>query len=111
VYTYKYTNKYGHICYTYINTCRYLTSACYSLLTSCVVVQSLEPFYDQFDPDFINIRKTVREVLQKEDDLNEIVQLVGKVSRPKLPQITAACIASAPPPACCMYCAAGWQGQ
>ena len=46
-----------------------------------MVVQSLEPFYDQFDPDFINIRKTVREVLQKEDDLNEIVQLVGKVSR------------------------------
>ena len=44
------------------------------------VVQSLEPFYEQFDPDFINIRKTVREVLQKEDDLNEIVQLVGKVS-------------------------------
>lgn len=31
------------------------------------------------DPDFVNIRKTVREVLQKEDDLNEIVQLVGKV--------------------------------
>ena len=49
-----------------------------------MVVQSLEPFYDQFDPDFINIRKTVREVLQKEDDLNEIVQLVGKVSRPSL---------------------------
>ena len=43
-------------------------------------LQSLEPFYEQFDPDFINIRKTVREVLQKEDDLNEIVQLVGKVS-------------------------------
>lgn len=67
---------------TYIKTFRYLTSECYSLLTGCVVVQSLEPFYEQFDPDFINIRKTVREVLQKEDDLNEIVQLVGKVSRP-----------------------------
>ena len=49
-----------------------------------LVLQSLEPFYDQFDPDFINIRKTVREVLQKEDDLNEIVQLVGKVSWPNL---------------------------
>ena len=49
-----------------------------------LVPQSLEPFYDQFDPDFINIRKTVREVLQKEDDLNEIVQLVGKVSWPNL---------------------------
>ena len=44
-------------------------------------MQSLEPFYDSMDPDFVNIRKTVREVLQKEDDLNEIVQLVGKVGR------------------------------
>ena len=41
--------------------------------------QSLEPFYEKFDPEFTNIRKIVREVLQKEDDLNEIVQLVGKV--------------------------------
>ena len=41
--------------------------------------KSLEPFYDKFDPDFLNVRKVVREVLQKEDDLNEIVQLVGKV--------------------------------
>ena len=41
--------------------------------------KSMEPCYDKFDSDFVNIRKTVREVLQKEDDLNEIVQLVGKV--------------------------------
>ena len=41
--------------------------------------QSLEPFYEKFDPAFMDIRKIVREVLQKEDDLNEIVQLVGKV--------------------------------
>lgn len=40
----------------------------------------LEPFYDSVDPDFVSIRTTVREVLQKEDDLNEIVQLVGKDS-------------------------------
>lgn len=39
---------------------------------------ALESFYDQFDPDFINIRTKAREVLQREDDLNEIVQLVGK---------------------------------
>ena len=31
------------------------------------------------DPAFLNVRKVVREVLQKEEDLNEIVQLVGKV--------------------------------
>ncbi len=37
--------------------------------------QALESFYDQFDPDFINIRTKAREVLQREDDLNEIVQV------------------------------------
>lgn len=40
--------------------------------------KALEPFYDSFDPDFINIRRSARSILQKEDDLNEIVQLVGK---------------------------------
>ncbi|KAG6764966.1 hypothetical protein POTOM_028980 [Populus tomentosa] len=39
---------------------------------------ALESFYERFDPDFINIRTKAREVLQREDDLNEIVQLVGK---------------------------------
>eukprot|EP00898_Chlorokybus_atmophyticus_P005867 jgi/Chlat1/6281/Chrsp44S05865 len=40
--------------------------------------KALEPFYEKFDPDFISIRTIAREVLQKEDDLMEIVQLVGK---------------------------------
>ncbi|KAG6763300.1 hypothetical protein POTOM_030714 [Populus tomentosa] len=35
---------------------------------------ALESFYERFDPDFINIRTKAREVLQREDDLNEIVQ-------------------------------------
>ena len=43
------------------------------------VLQGLEPFYEKFDPDFLSVRTTVRQILQKEDDLNEIVQLVGKV--------------------------------
>ena len=51
------------------------------LISYSKYTKSLEPFYDKFDPDFVNIRKIVREVLQKEDDLNEIVQLVGKVNR------------------------------
>lgn len=38
----------------------------------------LEPFYDKFDPEFMQLRTVFREVLQKEDELNEIVQLVGK---------------------------------
>ncbi len=49
------------------------------LISYSKYTKSLEPFYDKFDSDFVNIRKIVREVLQKEDDLNEIVQLVGKV--------------------------------
>lgn len=40
--------------------------------------KALEPFYDEFDREFVGVRKTAREILQKEDDLNEIVQLVGK---------------------------------
>ncbi|MBA0811759.1 hypothetical protein Gohar_025778 [Gossypium harknessii] len=35
---------------------------------------ALESFYEKFDPDFISIRTKAREVLQREDDLNEIVQ-------------------------------------
>lgn len=42
--------------------------------------KALEPFYDSFDPEFIAVRKAAREILQKEDELNEIVQLVGKDS-------------------------------
>lgn len=39
------------------------------------LLQALEPFFEKFDPDFIDIRTKSREVLQREDDLNEIVQV------------------------------------
>jgi V-type H+-transporting ATPase subunit A len=35
----------------------------------------LEGFYDKFDSSFIDMRTKAREVLQREDDLNEIVQV------------------------------------
>jgi hypothetical protein len=38
-------------------------------------LQALEGFYENFDADFIPIRTKAREVLQREDDLNEIVQV------------------------------------
>lgn len=41
---------------------------------------ALEPFYEAFDAEWLPARTAAREVLQKEDDLNEIVQLVGKDS-------------------------------
>lgn len=49
---------------------------------------ALESFYERFDPDFINIRTKAREVLQREDDLNEIVQLVGKDALAETDKIT-----------------------
>lgn len=39
------------------------------------LLQALEGFYENFDSDFIGIRTKAREVLQREDDLNEIVQV------------------------------------
>lgn len=48
------------------------------LISYSKYTQALEPFYDTFDPDFLSLRTLFREVLQKEDELNEIVQLVGK---------------------------------
>ena len=42
--------------------------------------RALEKYYDNFDPAFAPARTKSREILQKEDELNEIVQLVGKDS-------------------------------
>eukprot|EP00245_Coleochaete_scutata_P006772 TRINITY_DN21555_c0_g1_i1.p1 TRINITY_DN21555_c0_g1~~TRINITY_DN21555_c0_g1_i1.p1 ORF type:complete len:621 (-),score=138.38 TRINITY_DN21555_c0_g1_i1:674-2536(-) len=50
------------------------------LISYSKYTKALESFYEKFDPDFITIRTKAREVLQREDDLNEIVQLVGKDS-------------------------------
>ena len=41
-------------------------------------MKALEPYYETFDPEFIKLRTKCREVLQMEEDLSEIVQLVGK---------------------------------
>mmetsp|Transcript_38587 Transcript_38587/g.77364 ORF Transcript_38587/g.77364 Transcript_38587/m.77364 type:complete len:610 (-) Transcript_38587:82-1911(-) len=48
----------------------------------------LSKFYEDFDSDFIGIRTKVREVLQTEEDLMEIVQLVGKDSLAEADKIT-----------------------
>ncbi|EQB61145.1 vacuolar atp synthase catalytic subunit a [Vairimorpha apis BRL 01] len=39
---------------------------------------NLQPFYDNIDPNFIKNRTKCKEILQMDDDLSEIVQLVGK---------------------------------
>lgn len=38
----------------------------------------LEPYYESNEPGFIELRTKTKEILQKEEDLVEIVQLVGK---------------------------------
>jgi V-type H+-transporting ATPase subunit A len=41
--------------------------------------RALEPYYESLDPEFVTLRTKCKEILQKEEDLAEIVQLVGKV--------------------------------
>jgi len=41
---------------------------------------ALDPYYTERDPEFVGLRTKVKDILQKEDDLSEIVQLVGKDS-------------------------------
>jgi len=43
-------------------------------------IRSLEQFYEENEPEFVEFRTVFKEVLQKEEDLAEIVQLVGKSS-------------------------------
>merc|ERR1712195_442970 len=43
-------------------------------------IRTLEPYFERFDPEYGMLQQKVKEILQKEDDLQEIVQLVGKDS-------------------------------
>jgi V-type H+-transporting ATPase subunit A len=40
----------------------------------------LEEYFNQYDQDFMKVKTKIREILQEEEDLTEIVQLVGKDS-------------------------------
>merc|ERR1719217_442793 len=43
-------------------------------------IRILEPFFNQYDPEYSMLQQKMKEILQTEDDLQEIVQLVGKDS-------------------------------
>merc|ERR1719235_386054 len=43
-------------------------------------IRILEPYFEQFDPEYGYLQQKMKEILRKEDDLQEIVQLVGKDS-------------------------------
>lgn len=48
----------------------------------------LDPFYEKSNPGFIDLRTRAKEILQKEKDLAEIVQLVGKSALGESDKIT-----------------------
>lgn len=50
--------------------------------------QALEPYYEKVDPEFQAMRDKAKVVLQLEEDLTEIVQLVGKDSLNESDKIT-----------------------
>merc|ERR1711998_744442 len=43
-------------------------------------IRVLEPFFEQTEPEYLVLQQKFREILQMEDELQEIVQLVGKDS-------------------------------
>ena len=53
---------------------------CLNLKLNAFLNRSLEEYYDINFPDFTQLRAQCSEILQKEEELSEIVQLVGKVA-------------------------------
>ncbi|KAH8923026.1 V-type ATPase [Atractiella rhizophila] len=49
---------------------------------------ALQPWYEQKEPEFAGYRNKAKEILQKEDELSEIVQLVGKSALGEADKIT-----------------------
>jgi V-type H+-transporting ATPase subunit A len=58
------------------------------LLSYSKYLKSLDPYYETLDPEFVGLRTKVKEILQMEEDLTEIVQLVGKDSLGESEKIT-----------------------
>lgn len=50
------------------------------LISYSKYLRALDDFYDKNFPEFVPLRTKVKEILQEEEDLSEIVQLVGKAS-------------------------------
>lgn len=47
-------------------------------------MRALDEYYERHFPELVPLRTKAKEILQEEEDLAEIVQLVGKVSRPRM---------------------------
>jgi V-type H+-transporting ATPase subunit A len=51
-------------------------------------MRALDDYYDKNFAEFVPLRTRVKEILQEEEDLAEIVQLVGKASLAETDKIT-----------------------
>lgn len=51
------------------------------LISYSKYTRALDEYYDKHFPEFVPLRTKAKEILQEEEDLAEIVQLVGKVSQ------------------------------
>nr|QCU54855.1 v-ATPase A [Hippodamia convergens] len=58
------------------------------LISYSKYTRALDDFYDKNFPEFVPLRTKVKEILQEEEDLSEIVQLVGKASLAETDKIT-----------------------
>jgi len=58
------------------------------LISYSKYMRALEEYYDKHFPDFVPLRTKCKEILQEEEDLSEIVQLVGKGSLAESDKIT-----------------------
>ncbi|XP_041093030.1 V-type proton ATPase catalytic subunit A-like [Polyodon spathula] len=58
------------------------------LISYSKYIGALEPYYDRLHPEFAPLRTRAKEILQEEEDLAEIVQLVGKSSLAEVDKIT-----------------------
>ncbi|CAO4380816.1 unnamed protein product [Caenorhabditis nigoni] len=58
------------------------------LISYSKYMRALEEFYEKNYPEFVHLRTKCKEILQEEEDLSEIVQLVGKASLAESDKIT-----------------------
>eukprot|EP00112_Aurelia_sp_Birch-Aquarium-sp1_P015141 Seg3329.1 transcript_id=Seg3329.1/GoldUCD/mRNA.D3Y31 product="V-type proton ATPase catalytic subunit A" protein_id=Seg3329.1/GoldUCD/D3Y31 len=58
------------------------------LISYSKYMRALDDYYEKSYPEFVPLRTKVKEILQEEEDLSEIVQLVGKSSLAESDKIT-----------------------
>ncbi|TMS37092.1 hypothetical protein L596_004100 [Steinernema carpocapsae] len=58
------------------------------LISYSKYMRALDDFYEKNYPEFVSLRTKCKEILQEEEDLSEIVQLVGKASLAESDKIT-----------------------